>query len=566
MKNILFAGLVALFCLAAFCDECWSEAGSFDGNELTTIVLKPTDPIAYSSALADGAPVSLTIEAVKESDETIVAEIFSDATGTALEGTTTWNYRALEYSYLPKNATYEMTETVTSSRSSEAFACTVTILPEPAIFAIFAIVGALSLRRRVKVLAAILALVGVSSFSAKADGVVGNISFLQIKPCSKNVVINYTMTPANANTVYDMKFYGSVDNGETTFELKEKGTLQGALCSSLNETFCGSGNHKVIWIPDESFNSVKTDKFKVKVQAEAIDSAKTYMVIDLSGGKDAESFPVSYLADVPEGGWTEEYKTTKLVLRVIPAGTYIMGSPEGEIGRFAREVEHKVTLTRPFYAGVFEVTQRQYELVMDCSETARDTRPSEYAGYTRPAEQVAYDDIRGDNTGLSWPANNAVDEGSFMGILRAKTGFDFDLPTEAQWEYACRAETTTAWNNGTYITNENEDPELNKLGRYASNISDGKGGYDDKHTEVGSYLPNAWGLYDMHGNVYEWCLDIYGDYTGAETDPAGASTGFRRVSRGGSYLSKASLCRSAFRYIRSTHEYTDVGFRVFLVK
>ena len=269
---------------------------------------------------------------------------------------------------------------------------------------------------------------------------------------------------------------------------------------------------------------------------------------------------------MPEGGWTEEYKTRKLVLRVIPAGTYIMGSPEGEIGRFAREVEHKVTLTRPFYAGVFEVTQRQYELVMDCSETARDTRPFEYTGYTRPAEQVAYDDIRGDNTGLSWPANNAVDEGSFMGILRAKTGFDFDLPTEAQWEYACRAETTTSWNNGTYITNENEDPELNKLGRYASNISDGKGGYDDKHTEVGSYLPNAWGLYDMHGNVHEWCLDISGDYTGAETDPAGASTNYSRVVRGGSYSSNASLCRSAFRYFRSTHEYVDVGFRVFLVK
>ena len=559
MKKAILLAVSALFCLAAFCDESWSEAGSFDGSELTTIVLKPTDPIAYSSALSDGAPVSLTIEAVDESDETIVAGIFSNASGTALEGTTVWNYYAPEYSHLPKSDTYEITETVTSSRGSEAFSCTVTILPEPAFFALLSLVCALLWRGRVKVTAVFLALLCVSTFSAKADGAVGSVSFLQIKPCSKNVIINYTMTPANADALYDMKFYGSVDNGATTFELREKGTLQGALYPSLNETFCGAGNHKVIWIPDESFHSVKTDAFKVKVQAEAFDSSKTYMVIDISGGIDAESYPVSYLSDVPEGGWTEEYKTLKLVLRAIPAGTYIMGSPDGEVGRAANEIEHKVTLTRPFYAGVFEVTQKQYELVMGIN-------PAEYEGYTRPVEKVSYDDIRGSEKGAGWPANNAVDEDSFMGILRAKTGLAFDLPTEGQWEFACRGLTTTALNTGKNLTGVDFCPNLGEAARYWNN-----GGEGYQHYAVGFYVPNAWGLYDMHGNVYEWCLDWNKQNLDSDsvTDPAGESSGSFRSIRGGSWYDNAQYCRSATRRLRRSlpgNKYNDLGFRVFLTR
>ena len=123
------------------------------------------------------------------------------------------------------------------------------------------------------------------------------------------------------------------------------------------------------------------------------------MVIDLSGGPSATSYPVSYLNGVPDGGWTDEYKTTKLVLRRIEPGTFTMGSPTGEIGRYAdRETQREVTLTRAYYIGVFETTQRQWELVMGSS-------PSQYAGALRPVESVSYEMIRGDNIGAGWPTS-----------------------------------------------------------------------------------------------------------------------------------------------------------------
>jgi formylglycine-generating enzyme required for sulfatase activity len=284
-----------------------------------------------------------------------------------------------------------------------------------------------------------------------------------------------------------------------------------------------------------------------------------YCIIDLSGGPEALSYPVSYVEDVSEvPGDTfnaDEYKTTKLVLRRIEPGKFMMCG------------KYEVTLTRPYYIGIFEVTQKQYELV-----TGKN--PAWFKGDMRPVEKMSYNMIRGSSEGAKWPSSAAVDADSFMGKIRARTGLDFDLPTEAQWEYVCRAGTTSKYNNG----GDSED-DLKKLGRFALNQEsrgwqasdadfarqrpDGKGGYSANHTVVGSYLPNAWGLYDLHGNVWEWCLDGIGDLSGGTTDPKGSSSRSRRVLRGGSWNNYAGDCTSFYRiFDHTSFEGDNKGFRL----
>ena len=293
-----------------------------------------------------------------------------------------------------------------------------------------------------------------------------------------------------------------------------------------------------------------------------------YMSINISGGTTATTYPVTYyrsLAEVPGGADSDTYKTTNILMRLIPKGTFVMGSPSFEIGRYSEETQHRVTLTKDFYIGVFEVTQRQWELVMD-------DRPSSFnndAFYaTRPVEQVSYDyNIRGCvDPNVEWPTSSLVLADSFMGRLRAKTGlFTFDLPTEAQWEYACRAGTATALNTGYNLTLTSGDPRMDAAGRYWYN---GGSGYTQNcdtsvaTAKVGSYLPNAWGLYDMHGNVAEWCLDWHGVYPGAVIDPFGAASGSSRVVRGMSWYTSAIGCRSAIRgYSYPLNLYGIIGFR-----
>jgi len=294
----------------------------------------------------------------------------------------------------------------------------------------------------------------------------------------------------------------------------------------------------------------------VTAQAQAFKSQ--YMVIDLSGGPKAKKYPVTYTNEKPDLDF-DTCRTKELWLRLIPAGTFMMGSPADEMARGKDEDLHQVTLTQPFYAGVFQVTQKQYELVMG-------TTPSQNKGDTRPVTNVSYDTLRGASAGSQWPANNNVDAVSFFGVLRAKTTLTADLPTEAQWEYACRAGTTTAFNSGKELTSWDRCPNMAEVGRYNGNLSDGKGRYSE-HTKVGMYLPNAWGLYDMHGNVIEWCLDWYGDYgTAAATDPKGAKSGSKRVARtvGCDAIGYACGNRSAHRspYHEPNISAPTYGFRI----
>ena len=289
------------------------------------------------------------------------------------------------------------------------------------------------------------------------------------------------------------------------------------------DTGTAEGTHHVVWDLNAQGLELKSEEVVFTV-AYAPTPTPRYCVIDLSAGANAASYPVSYVADVPSGGFnTDEYKTTKLVLRLIEPGTFMMRG------------QYEVTLTKPFYCGVFEVTQKQYNLVTG-------SNPSSHRGDMRPVESVSWNTIRGDSSTCNWPGSANVDPSTFVGKLQARTELNFDLPTEAQWEYACRAGTTSQFNNG----GDTED-DLEQLGRYCSNCPDGKGGYSDAHTTVGSYQPNSWGLYDMHGNVWEWCLDWQGNLSGGVTDPVGSSSGSNRVMRGGGWYDASRCCTSSFR-------------------
>ncbi|MGI5923697.1 MAG: formylglycine-generating enzyme family protein [Lentisphaeria bacterium] len=380
---------------------------------------------------------------------------------------------------------------------------------------------------------------------------------------TKLVDITYDLTDAeNASLLVTMKI--SQDAG-ATWDVP---------CTSVSgdgiglEVTPGTGK-SIVWDAGADWNRQRSDLMRVKITASV-----TYLVVDLSAGPGAASYPVSYLAEVPAGGWTDEYKTTKLVLRCVPAGTFTMGSPEGEVGRWdGTESQHQVTLTKNYYVGVFEVTQKQWNLVMGAWPSwfkNPDYRDS------RPVEQVSYNDIRGSNAGSGWPANNAVDAGSFLGRLRAKTGLVFDLPTEAQREYACRAGTTTALYSGKELTGTVTCPNVAELARYKGN-SGASGENSDTSVgsaKVGSYLPNPWGLYDMYGNVSEWCLDWWDmkDYsTQAVTDPKGnvpvEGKTYKHIQRSGSWGHAADYCRSARRYWAGPAEWDKTrGFRLAAVQ
>jgi formylglycine-generating enzyme required for sulfatase activity len=223
-------------------------------------------------------------------------------------------------------------------------------------------------------------------------------------------------------------------------------------------------------------------------------------------------------------------------LHWIPPGQFLMGSPESEVRRSENGgLQHRVTLTKSFWLADAPCTQAEWLAVMG-------TEPSNFKGPDLPVEQVSWGDCQ-----------------TFCERLRVRwPGLEARLPTEAEWEYACRAGTESAFNDGSACTElEGADPALLKLGWFNENS-------ENITHPVREKGKNVWGLFDMHGNVWEWCADWFGAYAaGEQTDPGGPDTGYGRVFRGGSWYDRAKWCQSASRSGGQPDSRSrDLGFRL----
>lgn len=416
----------------------------------------------------------------------------------------------------------------------------------------------------------------VLSLSASAAPVVSDVSVHQ-KWSDSKLVITYALSGGDAIVTADV-----LTNGVSVGDVSLR-TMTGDVNRKVQE----GTKRKIVWCPPAGWaGDASSLNISARLRSWTEQEPPDYMVIALDGSK-TRSYYVSEDA-LPLGIESDEYRTNSLVMRLVHAAgeTFRMGAPRDELGANVVSIYNdgmRITqLSDDYYLGVFEVTQAQYVKVAGGTSFAVFSNADVAA--TRPMDSVRWADNLMDS---KWPNDDesiAYQSSStkFFGKLRALTGFGvrLALPTEAQWEYACRAGSTAALYDGSSMsTNElGVCAALDALGRYARNggLVNGKTdpdfttcGTDVGTARVGSYAPNAWGFYDMLGNVAELCMDMFNYYeAGILVDPVGPtqdSQGYsnNRALRGGSWKSEATRCRCASRttsqmWVKSS----DTGFRI----
>ncbi len=557
-------GAAALFCVAVSLNAVevpagavWSSDFDLDNYNIApgkTLELAPTDALNYSAKWAEGENRQISLVATGQDPYDIMTS------GTEAEGSYVWNYESVDPSVLPRDTTYTLSYTIFSGETvldTVEAETKIKLLPEPAMLFLIPLLFLLRGARKVKFFLPTL-LIALVSFEAAAD-VVSGVTCRQRWPWNGKVDIDYTLNSSSAGAVFSVQFFGRIGNGEP-FALS---TVEGDGQYGL---IIGSGSKRLTWDSTADLgHTVDSSAAKVAVYAQDVTGNATYLVFDLT------SNTVGYSTTAPSAATGAISKLSQIWFRRVEAGTFVMGSNSNDPYHeeyAASEVEHTVTITKPFYMGVFEITQKQFETIAGYNPVQMPA----YIGDTKPVDSVSYNDLRGENAGATWPTytDYRVDATSFFGVFRARYGnrFIFDLPTDAQWEMACRDKGdgtywgSGVWNDGSAILGTNPDSNLDNLANYDGDSS-------PVPHEVGTKTPNYIGLYDMHGNVDEVCLDIWQEDISSYTiDPVGPDHAWNlmRVVRSGDCMHDAKECRAARRtFLHPGNRMSQDGFRAVLI-